>query len=92
MDKEMITYLAELSKLKFSDEELQEMAKDMTSIIDIMDTVKEIDVVWDDEKDNTNVYLDGLREDEVLPSMATDKVLQNAKNVNDCFVVPKVVE
>lgn len=92
MDKEMISYLAELSKLKFTDDELKAMADDMTDIIKIMDTVKEINVEWDDEKDNTNVYIDGLRADTVMPSISTEKVLKNAKNSNDCFVVPKVVE
>ena len=56
MDLNMVKYLAELSKLEYSD------------------------------------YLNDLRKDEVIESMPTSKVLSNAVNTNNCFVVPKVVE
>lgn len=88
----MISYLSKLGKLTFSDDELQKMADEMTSIIEIMDTVKEIDVKYDALADNHNVYLNDLREDISKPSMETEKILKNAKNSNNCFVVPKVVE
>lgn len=92
MDLEMVKYLAELGKLYFSDEELEENSKQMTSIVDLMDTIKEIDITYDAIADNKNVYLPDLRRDENAPSMETKKVLQNAVNSNNCFVVPKVVE
>ena len=57
-----------------------------------MDTVKEIDVTYDALADNKNVYLYDLRKDEAHESMPTSKILQNAKNSENCFVVPKVVE
>lgn len=92
MDLEMVSYLSKLGKLSFSDEELSKMAEDMTSIIEIMDTVKEIDITYDALADNHNVYLNDLREDVSQPSMETKRILQNAKSSNNCFVVPKVVE
>ena len=76
----MVSYLAELGKLAFSPEELEQMAKDMTSIIAIMDTVKEIDITYDAVADNKNVYLNDLREDFSVPSFPTEKILQNAVN------------
>lgn len=92
LDLNMISYLAELGKLHFSPEEMEQMAKDMTSIIAIMDTVKEIDITYDAEADNKNVYLNDLREDVNVPCFPTEKILQNAVNDESCFVVPKVVE
>ncbi len=92
MDLNMVKYLAELSKLEYSDKELAATAEQMTDIIDLMDTVKEIDITYDDLKDNHDVYLNDLRKDEVIESMPTSKVLLNAVNTNNCFVVPKVVE
>lgn len=92
MDLEMVSYLSKLGKLTFSEEELKKMAEQMTSIIEIMDTVKEIDITYDALADNHNVYLNDLREDFSQPSMATEKILQNATQSNNCFVVPKVVE
>ena len=85
MDLQMIAYLAELGKLHFTKEEMEQMASEMTSIIEIMDTVKEIDIQYD-------AYLNDLREDIKEDSFPTEKILQNAVNDENCFVVPKVVE
>ena len=88
----MIAYLAELGKLRFTEDEMEKMAAEMTSIIGIMDTVKEIDVEYDAYADNKNVYLYDLREDVKEPSVPTEKILQNSVHDENCFVVPKVVE
>ena len=92
MDLEMVKYLAELGKLEFTDEALAKTADEMTDIIELMDTIKDFGLEYDALKDNHNVFLNDLRKDEKLPSMSTEKVLQNAVNSDNCFVVPKVVE
>ncbi len=92
MDLEMVKYLAELGKLEFTDEALAKTADEMTDIIELMDTIKDFGLEYDALKDNHNVFLNDLRKDEKLPSMSTEKVLQNAVNSDSCFVVPKVVE
>ena len=92
MDLEMVSYPSRLGKLSFTEEELKKTAEEMTNIIEIMDTIKEIDIKYDALADNKNVYLNDLREDASEPSMPTQKILQNALNSEDCFVVPKVVE
>lgn len=92
MDLEMVKYLAKLGKLNFTEEGFEAMAEDMTDIIEIMDTIKEIDITYDPIKDNHNVYLKDLRKDEAQPSLPTEKILQNAVNSESSFVVPKVVE
>ncbi|MBR1423174.1 MAG: Asp-tRNA(Asn)/Glu-tRNA(Gln) amidotransferase subunit GatC [Ruminococcus sp.] len=92
MDMQMVKYLADLSKLEFSEQKLEETAGQMTDIINLMDTVKEIDVTYDAYKDNHDVFLPELRCDSVVPSMATDKIVSNAVSSDNCFVVPKVVE
>lgn len=73
MDLEMVSYLSKLGKLSFTDEELKKTAEEMTSIIEIMDTIKEIDVEYNALADNKNVYLNNLREDESEASMPTEK-------------------
>ena len=88
----MVSYLSKLGKLSYSDDELKKVAEDMTSIINIMDTIKDIDITYDPLADNKNVYLKDLRVDESEESMATEKILQNSTNSNNCFIVPKVVE
>ena len=88
----MVMHLSYLGTLTFTDGELEKVAKDMTGIIEIMDTIKEIDISYDPIKDNHNVYLNSLREDRAMDSFPTEKILQNAVNSENCFVVPKVVE
>ena len=92
MDMEMVKYLSKLGKLNFNNEELEKVAGDMTSIIEIMDTIKEIDINYDPLKDNHDVYLNDLRKDISAESFPTEKILKNAVNSESCFVVPKVVE
>ena len=92
MDIEMVRHLSDLGKLTFTDGELEKVAKDMTGIIEIMDTIKEIDISYDPIQDTHNVSLNSLREDRAMDSFPTEKILQNAVNSENCFVVPKVVE
>ena len=92
MDLNMVKYLAELGKLEFTDEQLEKTAAEMTDIIELMDGVKDYDVTYDAYKDNHNVFLESLRIDEKHESMPTDRVLANAVNRDNAFVVPKVVE
>ena len=92
MDIKTIDHLCNLSKLNYTDEGKEKVMGEMSAIIELMDTVKEIDITYDDLKDNHDVYLNDLRKDEVIESMPTSKVLSNAVNTNNCFVVPKVVE
>ena len=92
MDLEMVKYLAQLGNLTFNDEELEKTAKEMTNIIDIMDTIKDVDICYEPIKDNHNVYLKDLRVDNSAKSFETEKILANAVQSENCFVVPKVVE
>ena len=88
----MVSYLSELGKLQFTEDELKKVADEMTDIINLMDTIKEIDVTYDAKLDNKNIYLNDLRKDLSAESMPTQKVMQNATQMNNYFVVPKVVE
>ena len=89
----MVRHLANLSRLAFNDDEMKKMADDMTGIIEIMDTIKDIDVTYEPIKDNHNVYLNDLRKDIADDSFPTEKILGNAAVVSEnAFVVPKVVE
>lgn len=92
MDKEMVRHLAKLGKLSFTEEELERAARDMTSIVELMDTIKETDITNDPQKNDRIVNFSDLRKDEAKPSLAPEKLLQNAVTHENCFVVPRVVE
>lgn len=90
-DTKLTGHLAELSKLAFTEEELETITHEMDDIVHLMDTVAGF---------NSNeefaavdaVKLEDLRADEVKESMARDDILANAKeNADTYFKVPKVV-
>ena len=86
-NSDLTKHLAELSKLEFTDEELEQM----TNIIAIMDKVCEFDTSKPAYALDAVDYKD-LRADEHRNSYPTEEIVKNAKNVkNNSFVVPKVV-
>lgn len=90
-DVKMTAHLAELSKLKFSDEELRRITEEMDEIVALMDTVADFSATGDGFV-NDAVDFENLRPDEVKPSFPREEILANGKENNGtAFVVPKVV-
>lgn len=91
MDLKEIQHLAELSKLEFSKEELENFSLDFASLVSLADKIKNANV-----KSNrvlSSIDLKDLREDDVKESLPTKTVLKNAPVAKkDSFVVPRVVE
>lgn len=90
-NSDLTKHLAELSKIKFTDDELEQMTADMTSIIAVMDKVCGFDVSKKPYALDAVDYND-LLDDKHKNSYPTEEIIANAKNVkNNSFVVPKVV-
>ena len=94
IDRTALDHIAELSKLSFTDEESEVMAEQMGDIITLMDTIRDIDVTYDDTKDKNEITYNMLREDKAGESFPTEKLLQNAVTGGDedCYVLPKMME
>lgn len=92
MEKKTIRHLCDLSRLNYDDEGLERVAAEMTDIVELMDTIKGFDLSYDDTKDNNSISFSEVREDKALPSFPSEKLLANARSIDGCFVVPKVVE
>lgn len=94
IDKAVLDHIAELSKLSFTDDESARMIKQMSDIITLMDTIKEIDIQYDDTKDNNQIEYSQLREDKAEESFPTEKLLQNTQPGGDdnCYALPKMME
>ena len=90
-DKNLTAHLAELSKLKFTEKELEKMANEMAEIVNLMDSVNEFET----EKTagaNAPLAVDAFRPDKPKSSMPREEVLKSAKSKSEtCFKVPKVV-
>ena len=91
MDIKDIEHLAELSKLKFTDEELKDFLKDFESIVALADTIKNTDI--DGEIKIETIDYNELREDVSQDSYPVEILTQNAPMAKkDCFVVPRIME
>lgn len=94
IDRATLDHIAALSKLSFTDEKSEEIAEQMGDIITLMDTIRDIDIEYDDTKDKNEIAYKDLREDKAKKSFPTEKLLQNAVTGGDgdCYVIPKMME
>lgn len=92
LTKEAVERVAKLSRLQFSEEELDQQFKQLESIVKMMDSLNEIDTTGVAPLNHVMDIHNVFREDEVHESMDVKKVLQNAPNENEnMFQVPKIV-
>lgn len=86
-----IKHLAELSKLNFSNEELEKFVEDFNNIGVFFKQLNENDNFVENTKEVKE--FEQLREDIILPSQDRELTLKNApKKDSISFIVPKVVE
>jgi len=90
--KKDVEKIAELARLKFTEEELENFTPQMNEILSYMDKLNELDT--NDVKplshpvEQTNIF----REDEMKPSVTTEEALKNAPSKDEHhFKVPKVI-
>lgn len=93
LDTSLITYLAKLSKLELSDSDKERLASEMSAIVDLMDTMSEVNMEDNINLNGKGIGLESLREDQVVPSYDTETILRNASHKKDGFFeVPKIME
>jgi len=81
LTKEEIKHIADLAKLRFTDEELEKFSGEFNSILDYISQIKECDTTGIEFEHNLDTF-DGdvLQEDITRPSLSRDEVLENATN------------
>jgi len=93
ISKEEVRHIAELARLRLSPEEVVRYQSDLSSILEYIEQLKQIDTAGIDP---TTMYASGentLREDTVGCSLSVDDALANAPaRVNNMFSVPKVID
>jgi len=91
--RDQVEYVAHLSRLALSDEEMDRFAEQLDEILHYIDKLNELDTS-DVEPlvhaiDRANVF----REDEPAGSLAQKDALQNAPDYSEgCFKVPRIIE
>lgn len=88
-----ISHIAKLSMLKIDEIHFDKLAKDMNSIVDMVDSLQELNIDEDLNKYTVDGNFNIFREDETLPSFSRDEIIKNAPEKKaGCFFVPKIVE
>ena len=93
LDINTINKIAKLARIRLSQNEANEMLKDMNSILDWVEQLNEVNT--DKVKPLTNISLSALtqREDEANDINSSYEILQNSPDkLEGYFAVPKVVE
>ncbi len=91
--KDDIKKIARLSKIKVADENLENLAQQLTSITNFVATLKEVNT--DNVAIVNNVHDAALRlnKDEINDGNISDDILKNSNNAKyGYFTVPKVIE
>jgi len=93
MDREIIKNIANLARIRVPDDNLDHLAKELSSI---MDWVEQLDSVNTDGVEPLASVIDvtlPLREDKITDGDCRNKILANGPEVEDgYFAVPKVIE
>ena len=92
MEEEKIRYLAHLARIQLSEEEVRNLNKDLSQMLDYVGQLKSLAT---DEVEPTNAVLPAynrFRKDEVTLSLPVEKALANAPDrMGDFFRVPRVI-
>ena len=92
LTKEAVERVAHLSRLEFTEDELEKQYEQLGSIIGMMDSLSEIDTTDVTPLNHVMDLQNVFREDIVHESMGVEKVLSNAPSENEnMFQVPKIV-
>jgi aspartyl-tRNA(Asn)/glutamyl-tRNA(Gln) amidotransferase subunit C len=88
-----VLHVARLARLTLDPEELAKFQKELSSILDYMDMLQEIDTKGIEPIFHAHSITNALRDDAVIQSQPSSDALRNAPMVHDeLFIVPKVIE
>ena len=92
-DKKSLLKLGKLARISISEDKLNNLSKDLNSILEFVDQLKEIKTDQVDPTSNSLNQKLEVRDDKVVNKNSTEDILENAPEKEmDFFVVPKVIE
>lgn len=90
---EDVRYVARLARLRFKDEELDRYAEQLSTIINHVGKIGELDLEAVAPTSRVIHLSNIFREDEVRPSVSQEDALKNGPDVEDgAFRVPPILE
>lgn len=94
IDKKMIEYLSDLSRIDLSDEEQNSLLKDLKSILDYIDLLNEVDTEGVEPCNHVLADINNvMREDEVGETLPREIFLNNSPaQIGGMIRVPPVIK
>ena len=93
IDKKTTLKIAKLIRIKILDEEVEELSSQLSSILDWVEQLNEVNTDKIDPLNNVSMSELPIRKDIEIKDNDTNKILSNAPvELENYFVVPKVVE
>jgi len=93
VSKEVVKHMAQLCKLEFSDEELDNFTEEFSKIVEYVAQLTEIDTEGVEPAYNISQKIQPLREDVIRESLSREEVLKNAPEEQyGYFKLPSVIE
>ena len=88
-----VTYVANLARLSFDEEETERFTSQLNAILRYMDTLQEVDTTGVEPMTHAIAQKNAFRSDTVAMSLPIEASLANAPEARgSCFQVPKVIE
>ena len=92
-DKKSLLKLGKLARISINEDNLNNLSKDLNSILEFVDQLKEIKTDQVDPTSNSLNQKLEVRDDKVDTKNSAEDILENAPEKEmDFFVVPKVIE
>ncbi|MHB9039643.1 MAG: Asp-tRNA(Asn)/Glu-tRNA(Gln) amidotransferase subunit GatC [Melioribacteraceae bacterium] len=90
--KKDVEYIAQLARLRFKDEELENFTSQLNEILNYVDKLNELDTENVEPLSHPVEEFNKFRDDELKPSIEREEALKNAPDRTDeFFKVPKVI-
>lgn len=91
--KELVQYVAELSRIKLSEQDAENMQNDLGAIVNYMEILNQLDTDSVEPLSHIFNITNVMREDKVVESYDRAEILKNApERTDETVVVPKTVE
>jgi aspartyl-tRNA(Asn)/glutamyl-tRNA(Gln) amidotransferase subunit C len=89
IDREQVLHVARLARLELSDEEVERMAHELSSVLGHIETIGELDLADVPPTSHVVEVESALRPDEPRPCLPRERALESAPSVaDDGFAVP----
>lgn len=91
--RELVEYVAELSRIKLNEQSAEKMEKELGAIVEYMEILNKLDTDGVEPLSHVFNITNVMRDDEVVPSYDREAILKNApEHTDETVVVPKTVE